>query len=161
MDQDREPCGWIARARLTLFSQHAGFVNDKAVGITFDGEKGLAFNSKKSKSVHQPAKAAHKVSFGGHNRKYVATSSIPSPDELRDAHVLTTSSFLQDLQERCQPRRQGWLPPRPSSSRHCPGFRREAIPTPRQARAREEGARQEGCCCFGVNILSMFRVEYL
>lgn len=53
--------------------QHAGFVNDKAVAISAEGDKGVSFQSKKAKSVHQPAKAGHKTSFAGHNRKYVET----------------------------------------------------------------------------------------
>lgn len=54
-----------------LLRQHAGFVNNKAVGISAAGEKGIVFSSKKAKSVHQPAKAGHQVTFSGHNRKYV------------------------------------------------------------------------------------------
>lgn len=65
---------WMKDTRLILI-QHAGFVNDKAVGISFDGEKGISFSSKKAKSVHQPAKASHKVTFSGHNRKYVFTTT--------------------------------------------------------------------------------------
>ncbi|KAF3769666.1 ribosomal protein L28e [Cryphonectria parasitica EP155] len=49
--------------------KHAGFVNDKAVSISTGGEKGVVFQSKKAKSVNQPAKAGHKTTFGGHNRK--------------------------------------------------------------------------------------------
>lgn len=54
-----------------IFQQHAGFVNDKAVSIAHDGEKGVAFQTKKAKSVHQPAQAGNKTSFSRHNRKYV------------------------------------------------------------------------------------------
>lgn len=58
--------------------QHAGFVNDKAVAISAEGDKGVSFQSKKAKSVHQPAKAGHKTTFGGHNRKYVLRPYLSS-----------------------------------------------------------------------------------
>lgn len=55
----------------SFFHQHAGFVNEKAVGISAEGEKGVQVISKKATAVHQPGKAGVKRTFGSHNRKYV------------------------------------------------------------------------------------------
>ncbi|POS81456.1 ribosomal L28e family protein [Diaporthe helianthi] len=48
--------------------KHAGYVNEKAVGISADGEKGVKVVSK-TKASRQPAKNAHQRTFGSHNRK--------------------------------------------------------------------------------------------
>lgn len=49
--------------------KHAGYVNEKAVGISAEGEKGIHVVSKKPKTTSQPAKNSHKRTFGSHNRK--------------------------------------------------------------------------------------------
>ncbi|KAL2272742.1 hypothetical protein FJTKL_06018 [Diaporthe vaccinii] len=136
--------------------KHAGYVNEKAVGISADGDKGVHVVSK-TKASRQPAKNAHKRTFGSHNRKYVYEPGGPkalSPDlvSARETTQLTQYSPTQDLQEHCLFHRQVRIPPRPPRGRHCPCLRHPPIPAPREARAREEAAwqrRQEGCS--GVN----------
>lgn len=48
-------------------------MNEKAVGISAEGDKGVHVVSK-TKATRQPAKNAHKRTFGSHNRKYVYES---------------------------------------------------------------------------------------
>ncbi|ROW12396.1 hypothetical protein VMCG_00519 [Cytospora schulzeri] len=78
--------------------KHAGFINEKAVGISAEGEKGLQVISKKASAVHQPGKAGVKRTFGSHNRKAyknVANSTAKSgyrPD-LREAAVARASAI--------------------------------------------------------------------
>lgn len=78
--------------------KHAGFVNEKAVGISAEGDKGVQVISKKATAVHQPGKAGVKRTFGSHNRKTyknIANSTAKSgyrPD-LREAAVARASAI--------------------------------------------------------------------
>ncbi|KUI60767.1 putative 60S ribosomal protein L28e [Cytospora mali] len=78
--------------------KHAGFINEKAVGITADGEKGVQVTSKKASVVHQPAKAGVKRTFGSHNRKTYknianATAKSGYRPDLREAAVARASAI--------------------------------------------------------------------
>ncbi|KKY33855.1 putative ribosomal protein l28e [Diaporthe ampelina] len=77
--------------------KHAGYVNEKAVGISAEGDKGVHVVSK-TKAANQPAKNAHKRTFGSHNRKTfknIASSTAKSgyrPD-LREAAIARASAI--------------------------------------------------------------------
>ncbi|KUI64617.1 putative 60S ribosomal protein L28e [Cytospora mali] len=96
----QEERGRQARADMLIvfFHQHAGFINEKAVGITADGEKGVQVTSKKATVVHQPAKAGVKRTFGSHNRKTYknianATAKSGYRPDLREAAVARASAI--------------------------------------------------------------------
>ncbi|KAK7737030.1 hypothetical protein SLS53_006786 [Cytospora paraplurivora] len=78
--------------------KHAGFINEKAVGISAEGDKGVQVVSKKATAVHQPAKATIKRTLKSHNRKTyrnVANSTAKSgyrPD-LREAAITRASAI--------------------------------------------------------------------
>ncbi|KAL1877402.1 hypothetical protein Daus18300_002386 [Diaporthe australafricana] len=77
--------------------KHAGYVNEKAVGISAQGDKGVHVVSK-TKASTQPAKNSHKRTFGSHNRKTyrnIASSTAKSgyrPD-LREAAISRASAI--------------------------------------------------------------------
>ncbi|EOO02866.1 putative ribosomal protein l28e protein [Phaeoacremonium minimum UCRPA7] len=94
----------FSRDPLNLTNKHsrkyAGFVNDKAIGITGGEKGGVQVVSKKAGSANAPAKGSHKVTFGGAKSsrkiyKSVANQTAKSGyrGDLREAAVARASAI--------------------------------------------------------------------
>merc|ERR1711964_132357 len=76
--------------------KHAGFVNEKAVGIqAAEGDKGgVTLVTKKQKHTQKPGAAAHKTTFGGNKTTRKTYKAIVSSTAKSDTDLISVPQLL-------------------------------------------------------------------